>query len=855
MKLSIALLAAALVLTGKVLAEDGFVPFVIPTDPNPKSLIRFTSPPIPPDGKRVAVKDGHFVVDGKRFRVWGVNDCFGANFPTHADADRVAQRMADFGVNSVRFHHMDMQNFPSGIWDPKDPMKLSDEALDRLDYFVDALAKRGIYANINLHVSRGHAKALKLPDADKLVEQDKMVDIFTPALIEANRKYAKDLLTHVNAYRKVRYADDPAVSFVEINNEDSLFMWSNGVLPNLPPYFADILRAQFNAYLKERYGSDDKLRAAWDKDASTLGENMLLGLDKSAPAAQKGWNLEQHEKCVAKLAPLKSDAAAGRVECTTVDDTNWHIQLIHCGLAVKDGEYYTLSFRARSDKDRAIGYGVGMATDPWANLGLSGQAKLTPEWKTFQFGFMATAYCDNARVSLALGGDASAVELADVQLRPGGRVGLGKDESAEKGTVAVFGAAETPVRALDRVRFFIVTEKAYYDGMREYLKKDLGLKTLVTGTIIFGPQGFYSQGDMDYIDAHAYWQHPQFPGKSWDANNWLVQQEAMVDHPDRSTLVGLSAQRLAGKPFTVSEYNHSAPNDYQAECVPMAASWAAAQDWDGIWFFAYSHRTNDWDRKTYSGFFDIDANPAKWGFMPAGAAMFREGGIAPLAMAMNLDVAAAADPLARIADATRRFGMNGFAYEEAVNKLTVPALLLARVYATFGSYGPEPTSQATKPNPMMWVGGDAKTQSIYSATFPGASVLIWRGPANPTTKPTSPAFAAMTMTPLDARPLDKSGKILITACGRCENTGMKFSADRRTVGTEWGKEPVMIQAMENTFTLPKSPTGAWKCQVLAPDGTPSAEVKVEVDKDGDAKLTLSPQYKTMWYLLTAEALK
>ena len=95
---------------------------------------------------------------------------------------------------------------------------------------------------------------------------------------------------------------------------------------------------------------------------------------------------------------------------------------------------------------------------------------------------------------------------------------------------------------------------------------------------------------MDYIDGHAYWQHPHFPGRPWDPANWTVEQVAMVDHPEQARCPAWPAQRLAGKPYTVSEYNHPAPNDYQAECVPMIASFAAAQDWDGVWLFAYSPR-------------------------------------------------------------------------------------------------------------------------------------------------------------------------------------------------------------------------------------------------------------------------
>ncbi len=100
----------------------------------------------------------------------------------------------------------------------------------------------------------------------------------------------------------------------------------------------------------------------------------------------------------------------------------------------------------------------------------------------------------------------------------------------------------------------------------------------------------------------------------------------MTDHPAEATLFRLAAERLHGKPFTVSEYNHPAPLDSQAECVPMIASFAAAQNWDGVWLYTYSHSSDAWYRENMNSYFDIDTNPGKWGFMRAGAAIFRDPG-------------------------------------------------------------------------------------------------------------------------------------------------------------------------------------------------------------------------------------
>jgi len=108
-----------------------------------------------------------------------------------------------------------------------------------------------------------------------------------------------------------------------------------------------------------------------------------------------------------------------------------------------------------------------------------------------------------------------------------------------------------------------------------------------------------------------------------------------------------------------------------------------------------------------------------------------------------------------------------------------------------------------------------------------------------------PELVSITVTALDQAQLDLSRKILVTACGRCENTGMIFSRDRRTVGTNWGRSPVRIQAVKGTLALP---AGQWICHALGPDGLPKHKIAISY-RDSPGVLQLSPEYETMWYLL------
>lgn len=833
-------IVTALLSAGVVQAQD-FVPFAIPVEPNLRSPIAVTSfVPINVNSERLQAREGHFWKGSERIRLWGVNLSFAANFPVHADAVKIAGRMADAGVNTIRCHHMDTSLWPNGIWDSKDPKRLSAEALDRLDFFINELAKRGVFVNINLHVGRAHSQYLHLAQAN--TDYDKIVGIFTPALVAAQRGYASDLLTHKNPYRgNTHYADDPAVALVEITNEDSFFMWSgNQDLRSLPAYYAGVLQGQFDAWLKEKYGSTSALAEAWAKDTQPLGRNMLNNSLLTSDA--QGWNLEQHNGCKAQLLSTSYQGQqALRVQILIKDDTEWHLQLNQGKLAVQAGAYYTVTFQAAADQLRSIGCNVGQAHDPWRGLGLSRRIDLSPQWRTFKLGFVATEADTHARVNLSFGNDATTFYLANVEMQPGGQVGLAPGEALDANTVALFHENESLARILDRMVFLAQTEKAYFDGMRRTIREDLGCQALVTGTIVFGPLGLYAQSDMDFLDGHAYWQHPSFPGQPWDAGNWIVEQIAMTDRPEQATLFGLAAQRLAGKPYTVSEYNHPAPSDYQVECVPMIASFAAAQDWDGIWLYTYSHSNNQWDRQVLYSYFDIDTNPAKWGFMRAGAAIFDDIGVARVTVPL---ARSGTDPLADLAGLHLRYDRDLLA--AVSNRSGLQAMdLISKALAV--SLSGELLSEGDPTAPIQWTMNQG--QGLYGAV--GESAWTYTGHREHFGKTTggrvqvtAPAFVAVAEIPLDGKALAESRQILVTACGRCENVGMGFSPDRRTVGRNWGKAPVQIEAVTGQVLLPK---GNWRCQALGPDGSP--QTSVPIDTNGPT-LSLSPQHKTMWYLLT-----
>src|SRR5512133_3762575 len=92
-------------------APDEFpplVPFLISYDgpDNASSMAHLLDAPAGKHGF-IRVENGRFVNEAGPVRLHATNLTGAANFPTHEQADRLAARLARFGINCVRLHHMD----------------------------------------------------------------------------------------------------------------------------------------------------------------------------------------------------------------------------------------------------------------------------------------------------------------------------------------------------------------------------------------------------------------------------------------------------------------------------------------------------------------------------------------------------------------------------------------------------------------------------------------------------------------------------------------------------------------------------------------------------------------------------
>ncbi|WP_309395980.1 hypothetical protein [Cerasicoccus maritimus] len=124
--------------------------------------------------------------------------------------------------------------------------------------------------------------------------------------------------------------------------------------------------------------------------------------------------------------------------------------------------------------------------------------------------------------------------------------------------------------------------------MARFLKEDLKVKALLTGN---NWKDYYAQtpirSEYDYVDNHAYWDHPNFPHGPWNFPYSFSQRSVvqnLADVPRRMFLT-----RIEGLPFMVTEFNYCYPNQYRGEGGPVFGAYSALQSYDALFRFAWAH--------------------------------------------------------------------------------------------------------------------------------------------------------------------------------------------------------------------------------------------------------------------------
>ncbi|MFO1490367.1 MAG: carbohydrate binding domain-containing protein [Kiritimatiellia bacterium] len=845
-----------LALTAPATAAE-LVPFSLPWDdgaPGPADLSATLHKPAGGQGF-VEARDGHLFAGSKRIRFFGANVTAGACFPDHETAGKVAARMAKFGLNAVRFHFLDsawgkprLIQYDTGDW-----TRWDDDALDRFDTFFARLKERGIYSNLNLLVGRRFGVQDGVDPAIQQLDWKvaHAIGFFHAPHLEAQKAYARRLLTHRNPHTGLTYAEDPAVAMVEVNNENGLIhTWLAGDFDNLPEIFARDLQRQWNDWLARHHRDTAALIHAWGAVDEPPGAEMLK--NGGFTDALRGWNLEQH-KGAAVDASTENGAAILRPRGTGGEP--WQVQINHRGLTIRKDQVYTVRFRIRADRERTIRVNVMQAHEPWRDLGFNTTLTVTPGEQTHSFTFIAREDDDNARFGFSDLNQAGAeFRFSDLSLRPGGRTGLAEGESLEARNLAaprVAGTRALPAAGRQEwIQFLWDTERAHWAALRKFLKEDLGVKVPIVGTIV-ATSTPNLMAEFDIVDTHAYWQHPRFPGKPWDRNNWSVNNVTMADATDGGTLARLAFQRVAGKPHMVSEYNHPAPNTHAGEGPLFIAAWAAHQDWDAIFLYTYSHDDAKTKARRIPDFFDIGPHPTIMANAAAASLLFRRGDIPPAPRVRTIPLPAPVE-IRHIAEAGRdwnvlpvdRLGVNLLASLEQRIALDIRATPSEPLLDSASGVCGITWNHSPEGRGLFVFRGERSKGFVGTA---GATPLDLGGGVRVVVGKTRTGWCTLALTRLEGDLGTAPARALLVATGTTENTGMGWkNAEKTTVGTDWGSDPSLVEVVSAEITLPHSGSRP-VVYPLDELGQRGPAVEAAAAGKNEAMVRIGPPHRTLCY--------
>lgn len=181
---------------------------------------------------------------GKPARFFGGNIAFGVNFMKNESCDKLGDLMAGMGYNFLRLHHFD--NVLSKI-EGKKSTDLAPKPMDRMDYMVYAMKKRGIYITLDLYIIRKLAKGEveELPDIAPGSDVFKALPFVSESAMRSWERFSANLLNHVNPYTGLAWKDDPAIVTISLINEDTIFSEVNK-----HPQVRELYEKKFNEYVK-----------------------------------------------------------------------------------------------------------------------------------------------------------------------------------------------------------------------------------------------------------------------------------------------------------------------------------------------------------------------------------------------------------------------------------------------------------------------------------------------------------------------------------------------------------------------------------------------------------------------------
>ena len=411
--------------------------------------------------------------------------------------------------------------------------------------------------------------------------------------------------------------------------------------------------------------------------------------------------------------------------------------------------------------------------------------------------------------------------------------------------------AAAPERFYAESEFYNNLERDYFLDMERFLKSTLHIHSLVLATAdhSHSSSGYpilLATRDMDIIDGHTYWQHPEY----------YVTKQPMVDDPANSTVAELARSAIAGKPYTVSEVNNPFPNDYAGEGIPILAAYGGLQDWDAIFWYTFEPKRDPAWNPYVGDPFDISLDPLKMPELAASALQFLRGDVSKSirTMTRTYNEQQVFDS-ALLPNSERPFYTPGYPSELPLEHEVRIASLTGPPTQPIAPTSPaDPISSDT--GELTWFTGAAKGMVDVDTQSTQELIGFVQAHGHISTRnlilASDNRFCTVMVSSIDPLPIAASSRMLLVAGGPVENTGQRWNSAHTDV-TDYGGSPTLVQPVTGTLTLRGlAPAKSVRMQPIDGAGQPEGRPINAMSKtQGEWTLPLGTSVTT-WYLIEVE---
>lgn len=342
---------------------------------------------------------------------------------------------------------------------------------------------------------------------------------------------------------------------------------------------------------------------------------------------------------------------------------------------------------------------------------------------------------------------------------------------------------------------------------------------------------------FDYVDDHFYVDHPQFLEKDWQ-----LPSSCENTNPLKGKNMGAQDvvfRRLINKPFTITEYNFSAPGQFRGVGGIVTGALGALQDWGGIWRFAYSHQREAVEQAQAPalGYFDMIGDPLSQAAERASICLFLRGDLAPLTKSYTLALPEKA--LNTMCDKMpfNRTDWTWLAWYARLGTIvsdTVPAgSTLGACYPEVYDISSDAMEKQIAQQKPAWQPGDgaltidraAGTFTIRTARTCGGFAEQGELHADALSFTVQRAPATVWVSALDDQAILTSKRLLLTHLTDIQNSNIQYAQRSLNVLTSWGHLPHLVRAGSAAVTLKLAQPKAYRVYALAATGKRVQEVK------------------------------